>query len=202
MVTQRKRSRDEQRAETRQRIVDAMIFVARRDGFREASTLDVAKRASVSHGLVFAHFATRDALLVEAVTAVGGRITHAIHALVHAKASLRDVLRAHLRCVQDEEELYARLVAELPFLPARARSAWVGVQSAVSQHISEAYAAGVESGALEHIPPHLVFNTWIGLVHHYVLQRELFAPGGSVVRKHGPTLVDHFLRLHEKARPS
>jgi AcrR family transcriptional regulator len=199
VVTQRKRSRDEQRAETRQRIVDAMMTVARRDGFREASTADVAKRAGVSHGLVFAHFATRDALLVEAVSDLGIRMTDAIHALVHAGAGLRDVLKAHLRCVEDHEELYARLVAELPFMPARARSAWLGVQSAVSQHISEAYAAGVAAGELEQIAPHLVFNTWIGLVHHYVLQREAFAPGGSVVRKHGPTLVDHFLRLHERA---
>jgi AcrR family transcriptional regulator len=199
--TQRKRSRDEKRAETRLRIVDAMVHVARRDGFREASTIDVAKRAGVSHGLVFAHFATRDALLVEAVSDLGLRLTNAIHAFVHAGANLGDVLRAHLRCVQEHEELYARLVAELPFMPARARSAWLGVQSAVSHHISIAYAAGVADGELERIPPHLVFNTWIGLVHHYVLQRDVFAPGGSVARKHGPMLVDHFLRLHEKTRP-
>ncbi len=175
--------------------------VARRDGFREASTLDVARRARVSHGLVFAHFSTRDALLVEAVSDLGLRMTNAMHALVHDGAHLREVLRAHLRCIQEHEDLYARLIAELPFLPARARTAWVGVQSAVSHHLADAYAAGVRAGELESLPPHLVFNTWVGLVHHYVLSRELFAPGGSVVRKHGPMLVDHFLRLHEK-RPS
>lgn len=202
MVTQRKRSRDEQRAETRQRIVDAMIEIARRDGFREATTVDVAKHAGVSHGLVFAHFATRDELLVETVTCLGIRLTDELHRLVRAHGGVREVLRAHLRCVQDHEELYARLVAELPFLPARARSAWLGVQSAVSEHLSEAYAAGVARGELADIAPHLVFNTWIGLVHHYVLQRDVFAPGGSVVRKHGATLVDHFLRLHGKTSPS
>lgn len=177
------------------------MHVARRDGFREASTLDVARRARVSHGLVFAHFATRDALLVEAVSDLGMQMTNAMHALVHDGAPVREVLRAHLRCIQDHEELYARLIAELPFLPARARTAWVGVQSAVSHHLADAYAASVRAGELERLPPHLVFNTWVGLVHHYVLSRELFAPGGSVVRKHGPMLVDHFLRLHEK-RPS
>jgi len=175
-----------------------MTHVARSHGFREASTTDVAKRAGVSHGLVFAHFATRDALLVEAITALGIEVTNAMHALVREGASLRDVLRAHLRCIQDDEEIYARLVSELPFLPARARSAWVGVQSAISQHMSHAYAAGVDAGELERMPVHLMFNTWIGLVHHYVIHRELFAPGSSVVRKHGPTLVDHFLRLLRK----
>ena len=180
-----------------------MVHVARRDGFREASTLDVAKRAGVSHGLVFAHFATRDALLVEAVGDLGLQVTNAIHALVSKGGDMRDVLRAHLRCIQDVEELYARLISELPFLPARARTAWLGVQSAISHHLTGAYATAVANGELKAVPAHLVFNTWIGLVHHYVLQRELFAPGGSVVRKHGATLVDHFMRLHEKAtRPS
>ncbi|HEU4665255.1 MAG TPA: helix-turn-helix domain-containing protein, partial [Dokdonella sp.] len=108
MNTQRKRTRDEQRAESRQRIVEAMMQVARRDGFREASTLDVARRARVSHGLVFAHFSTRDALLVEAVSDLGLRMTNAMHALVHDGAHLREVLRAHLRCIQEHEELYAR----------------------------------------------------------------------------------------------
>src|SRR5262245_42587272 len=166
-----------------------MVEVARRDGFRDASTANVAKRAGVSHGLVFAHFETRDALLVEAVADLGLRMTNAIHALVRQGTAMRDVLRAHLKCIHDDELLYARLVSELPFMPARARSAWLGVQSAVSHHINDAYAAGVARGELKALPAHLVFNTWTGLVHHYVLQRDVFAPGGSVVRKHGPTLV-------------
>jgi AcrR family transcriptional regulator len=202
VVTQRKRSREEQRAETRQRIVAAMLHVARRDGFREASTTDVAKHARVSHGLVFAHFPTRDALLVDTITELGIEITNAIHALVRKGAKLRDVLRAHLECIEDDEEIYARLISELPFLPARARSAWVGVQSAISEHLSHAYEAGVAAGELERMPVHLVFNTWIGLVHHYVVHRELFAPSGSVVRKHGTTLVDHYLRLLRKSGTS
>jgi AcrR family transcriptional regulator len=195
VVTQRKRSRDEQRAETRQRIIAAMLHVARRDGFREASTADVAKHARVSHGLVFAHFPTRDALLVDTITQLGIEITNAMHALVHEGAELREVLRAHLDCIADDEEIYARLICELPFLPARARSAWVGVQSAISEHLSHAYEAGVAAGDLDQMPVHLVFNTWIGLVHHYVIHRELFAPTDSVVRKHGRGLVDHYLRL-------
>jgi hypothetical protein len=38
-------------------------------------------------------------------------------------------------------------------------------------------------------------NAWIGLVHYYVIKRELFAPGKTVLREHGPALLDHSLTL-------
>jgi hypothetical protein len=40
-----------------------------------------------------------------------------------------------------------------------------------------------------------LFNTWIALIHHYLVNRDLFAPRRSVVRAKGRELVDHFLSL-------
>jgi hypothetical protein len=48
------------------------------------------------------------------------------------------------------------------------------------------------------MPLHLLFNTWIGLIHHYLMNRELFAPGASVVERHGRELLDHFMYLISK----
>jgi len=41
----------------------------------------------------------------------------------------------------------------------------------------------------------LLFNTWLGLIHHYLGNRDLFAPGHSVVERHGSMLLDHFVGL-------
>jgi hypothetical protein len=45
------------------------------------------------------------------------------------------------------------------------------------------------------MPLHLLFNTWIGLVNHYLVNRELFAPGASVIERRGAELLDHFMNL-------
>jgi len=45
------------------------------------------------------------------------------------------------------------------------------------------------------VPMHLLFNTWIGLVHHYVCNRDLFAPGESVIARRGSVLLDHYMGL-------
>jgi hypothetical protein len=41
----------------------------------------------------------------------------------------------------------------------------------------------------------LLFNTWIGLVHHYLVNRDLFATGDSVIAEKGDLLVNHFMSL-------
>jgi len=90
---------------------------------------------------------------------------------------------------------------EAPLLPKGFHAAWLGLQSAISIHLSKAAAREVAAGRIRELPHHLLFNTWIGLVHHYIVNRDLFAPGGSVLEAHGRTLLHHFLTLISKGDP-
>ena len=71
-------------------------------------------------------------------------------------------------------------------------------RSAVSQHLHAAVARETAAGEIRPMPQHLMFNTWIGLVHHYILNQHLFSPNRPVLKEHGPELVEHFLRLLAK----
>ncbi len=51
------------------------------------------------------------------------------------------------------------------------------------------------NGDIRSIPMHLLFNTWIGLIHYYLFNRDLFSPDGSVMEKIGEELINHFMRL-------
>jgi hypothetical protein len=46
-----------------------------------------------------------------------------------------------------------------------------------------------------HLPAHLLFSIWTGLVHHYLLNADQYAPGDGVISKHGDMLKTSFLRL-------
>jgi AcrR family transcriptional regulator len=158
-------------------------------------TLDVARAAGVSHGAVFKHFPSREALVEDTIQLVGKRMTDRLHELVQGRASLRAALSAYLECVGEFEPLYARLVTEAPHLPERARRTWLGIQSAICIHVSQALAEDSRNGTIRSMPLHLLFNTWIGLVHHYLSQRDLFAPRGSVINRCGKELLEHFINL-------
>jgi len=187
--------RSEQKRLTRARILEAAYRLFSRNGLGATTTLEVAKRAKVSHGLIFAHFATRETLVTAVVAEFSERVVVRIHDLVEAGASLREVLAAHLEGLSRHEAFYARLVTEGPSLPSTARATLIGIQSATAFHIAAAAEREMAASQIRRVPIPLLFNTWIGLVHHYLVNRDLFAPGESVLERRGAELLEHYLGL-------
>ncbi len=76
----KRQSRAEQRAATRQAIIDATIDCLMQEGYATLTTRRVAERAGIAQSTVMHHFETREALLVEAVTHVALRLAdRALH---------------------------------------------------------------------------------------------------------------------------
>lgn len=184
-----------QKARTRRRLVEVARrqYVARGSG--ALRTADVAREAGLSHGAVFVHFPTREALVLEVLGAIGRDLTDRLYDLGRSGATLGELLRAHVKSLAESEDEYRRLLIEEPLLPPGARLPIIGVQSAIAAHIAEVAGREMQAGRIREMPQHLLFNTWLGLVHHYVLHPQLFAPRGSVLEAHGETLVRHFMSL-------
>ena len=126
---------------------------------------------------------------------MAGEMTDELHARAVEGRSLGDVLEAHLECLIQREAQIRWLLREAPALPKTFLAPWIALQSAVSFHISTAAERDMALGSIRRMPLHLLFNTWVGLVHHYLVNQELFAPGRSVLREHGQVLHAHFLSL-------
>jgi AcrR family transcriptional regulator len=183
------------KTQTRMRIVERAVKLCARSGFAGLRTAEVARAANLSHGAVFVHFPSRDDLLLEVASRIGVEIAERLHRLVARGASLREVLRAHLDALAAREDQYRHLVLEGPLLPEDFRIQWTGLQSAVAIHIEEAAGREMEAGLVRRMPMHLLFNTWVGLVHHYLVNREQFALGRSVLAERGEELLEHYLSL-------
>jgi len=187
--------RERQKAKTRARLVEAALTLFAERGILATRTADVATAARVSHGAVFVHFPTRDDLVAAVIEELGTRVTRRLHELTERKAGVRQILTAHLAGLQEFETLYTRLITEGPVLPPFARSTLVGIQSAIAFHLADAVTRETRSGSLKKMPLPMLFNTWLGLVHHYLVNRDLFAPGEFVLARRGKDLVKHFMKL-------
>lgn len=188
-------NRAQQKTKTRQRVLNRAKRRFSREGFTQARTADIARAAAISHGALFVHFRSKEELMLAVVEDFGAELTDRLHALVKQGSSLREALTAHLRSLEDHEGLYLRVLLELGLLPAEVRARWTGIQSAIAFHLSAAAEREFAKGTLRRVEPSLFFNTWLGLIHHYLVNRDLFAPGASVLAKHGPALLEHYLRL-------
>lgn len=189
-------NRKERKERTRGRIVEAAFQIMGRDGLFSATTLDIAQAAGVAHGTVFAHFHNRDDLLCAVIEELGLRVAYRLHLLAEAGRSVRDILSAHLAGLAEHEQLYMRLITEGRLLPRAPRMSFVMIQSAISLHLGAAVEAETRAGLVRPMALSLLFNTWVGLVHHYLVNGDLFTDGSpSVLKQHGPALIDQFYFL-------
>jgi AcrR family transcriptional regulator len=187
--------RREQKEQTRKQLIEVAFQQFAQNGLMATRTLDIAKAAGVAHGSVFVHFPTREALLITVIEEFGHRITQRIHELASGGGSVREVLEAHWNGLIEYEPFYTRLVTERQLLPKEVRHFLVMIQSAISLHLQQAAEAEMNAGTIRRFPLHLFFNTWMGLIHYYLANGDLFAPGESVLKRYGPELMDYFLDL-------
>lgn len=192
---QSKTQRQMQKEHTRKHLIETAFEQFAQQGLTTTRTADIAKAAKVSHGTVFAHFSTQEALLNAVIEEFGARVSLRLHELAACNNSLRDVLAAHLRGLVEFEAFYARLVIEGRLLPESARNAFIIIQSSISFHLSQAAEREMKEGAIDPYPIHLLFNTWIGLIHYYLANNDLFAPEESVLERFGQELLEHYMRL-------
>jgi AcrR family transcriptional regulator len=188
-------TRREQKEVTRDRLVNAAMALFARKGIAETTTADVARSVRMSHGVVFLHFPTRDDLVIAVIDEFGRRLAAEFRQAFEHDLGLRAVLRAHLRVLAELEPFYARLVTEAPMLPPKVRSTLMLLHAAVSYELFQALERERKAGRARKIERPLLFNTWIGLVHHYLVNRDVFATGDSVIAEQGETLVNHFMTL-------
>jgi len=188
-------SRETRKALTRITILDAAASLFAKRGFGEVTTADIAASAGISHGTIFAHFPTRNNLVVAVIAQFGQAMGKRLHDLAEARASLKTVLEAHLRSIGEHEFFYSRLVSEMGLLPGEAREHFIALQSVISHHLYRIAEREMRSGAILRMENDLLFNTWIGLLHYYLINRGLFVTGDSVVKSRGGKLLNHFLTL-------
>ena len=188
--------RKAQKNRTREELIRAAARVMAKNGLLAARTAEIADAAGVAHGTLFAHFPTRDSLLRGVIEDFGFQVAAKIHAHAESGSSVREILLAHIEGLAEFELLYSRLILEARSIPHESRSSLISIQSAIAFHLGGAIEREIAAGKLRAAPLHLLFNTWVGLVHYYLVNGDLFAPGqSSVLKRYGKTLVDHYCSL-------
>ncbi len=133
--------------------------------------------------------------VIELVKAIGTGLTEQLAHLSRGSAGLGAFLDAHLAVLADQEALYSALLQEMSVLPASARAYVMAMQSGVSARLGHALQADIDSGAARPLDTVAVTNIWIALTNHYLLNRDLFAPGESVIARHGQMLKSQLLTI-------
>jgi AcrR family transcriptional regulator len=191
----RNNQRQIQKEQTRQLLIDTAFEQYALHGISATTSKDITSTAHLAHGTLFVHFSTQDEFITAVVEEFGKRVNTRLHELAAEDSSLPEVLRMHLLALREVEGFYTRLVVEGRLLPPSARYVYIGIQSAISYHICQILEREISTGKVMDAPVHLLFNTWLGLIHYYLGNNDLFAPGESVLGRYGEQILDHYLSM-------
>jgi TetR/AcrR family transcriptional repressor of nem operon len=90
--------------ESHDRIVDAAARAIRRSGYEGTGVADIMKEAGLTHGAFYAHFESRDAMLVEAADRAGAQ-ANALAASVIATVPPEQALQAMMQVYLSQQHL-------------------------------------------------------------------------------------------------
>ncbi|MGZ3711928.1 MAG: TetR/AcrR family transcriptional regulator, partial [Bdellovibrionota bacterium] len=178
-------TRKEQKEKTRHGLVKHAELLFSKYGISQTTTADVAKALKVSHGTVFVHFPTRDELILAVVEQFGDRLSEALGNCLSEEMPLKELLQAHLAVLADFEDFYLRLITESQFLPARIRGIQYGMNASLSYRFYRQAQKLMKEGEIKKMDQASFFNTWMSLVHYYVMNRDLFSDKSPILQEAG-----------------
>ena len=184
----------QQKAQTRKKIITTAMRIYSEKGFSVPTTV-IAKEAQVSHGSLFVHFPTVESLLLCLLDVFSQDIISELRLLSEYDNDIISLLGQHIDVLIKYEDFYKRLVKEAVYLPEEAKNTFIEIQSMVSISFLHAIEQDIKEGKIKNVPFHMLFNTWLGLVHYYLLNGDLFSPHGSVLQRYKSTLVECFIAL-------
>lgn len=191
-----KTKRQIQKETTRKLILDTAYQVYADQGFT-ATTNKIAQEANVSHGTIFVHFPTVENLITCLLEEFGIEINEQLHTLSEQDENLEIFLDAHVTILIRYEKFYKRLISEISLLPEQARFVYINMQSVVSFHLNKVIIRYQTKNLIKDIPMHLIFNTWLGLLHYYLSNSFIFTKG-SVLTEFKDELIGNYIKLIEK----
>lgn len=188
-------TRKEQKENTRSGLVNRAENLFAIKGISNTTTADIAKSLKVSHGTLFVHFPTRDDLIKAVVDEFGERLSMALGKKISNELKLKDLLKAHVDVLAEFEDFYMRLISESQSLPAHIRSIVYSMNSSLSYRFYRAAKIEMDKGTIKKMNQISFFNTWMGLVHYNILNRDLFSEKTPIMNEVGEELIRHFIYL-------
>ncbi len=188
-------TRKEQKENTRAGLVAQAETLFSLNGIANTSTADIAKSLKVSHGTLFTHFSTREDLVKAVVDEFGERLSVALGQKCASHLKLKDLLRAHLSVLAEFEDFYMRLISESQQLPPHIRSIVYALNASLSYRFYRAAKPEMEKVLIKKMTQVYFFNTWMGLVHYQIMNRDLFSEVTPILNETGDDLLRHFLNL-------
>lgn len=184
-------NREEKKALTKQKILSAATELYSEKGFVEVSIEEISKAAGIGKGTVFLHYGNQDKLMSAVVNQLLTTFDEEMTKKNHEINSIEDYLFLHLTVLSHHEDLYFHFITQRLLLAQTVNAAYIGMQAAFSHHFQKSMKKELS------LPLDVVFTSWIGMIHYYLENRDLFGGKGVIAANKDKWIMNYLVLLNE-----
>ncbi|MCG8525025.1 MAG: TetR/AcrR family transcriptional regulator [Opitutales bacterium] len=187
--------RDQQKAQTRQRILDVAYSRFSSNGIEKTNTADIAKEAKLSHGAIFVHFKTRQDIVLNVIDRFGVELREQITQSIGRSHTPKSVLLSFTKALASFEDFYVELLIVMPKMPDSLQGSFLMVQNALAYQLLPVVKAKLDPSRYEKLGEDGIMNSWFAQLHYFLSNRHLYVSESSVLEKSGTKIVNDYLTL-------
>ncbi|MFO7895963.1 MAG: TetR/AcrR family transcriptional regulator [Candidatus Cloacimonadales bacterium] len=164
-----------------------------RDGFLQTPVSKISAQAQVAHGTLFAHFQSKDNLILQVIDLEMSEISAAIEELLIEAEEVGEILQQYLNLLAQKEAFFTVLAKETPFYSLDLRRKLIFRDSVIRSYFFQKISEQNNSLSAAEISSAL--NWLFGTLNYYLANQEIFVQSGSVIEKFRGTIIHTFKKL-------
>lgn len=155
------------------KIINTSLDLFEKEGFQNASTEDIAKKAGLAHGTIFFYFSTKAELIINCIFYKMRRLGYKLDIKARETDNVRDLCVIFVEEVAKSSKFYARLVKDLPLLPMKVQRIVFSSLSGFSTHFVDVIEKGQRNGKIRQFNPKIAVFFWFGMINYIYSYEEL-----------------------------
>ncbi len=184
-----------QKKRTRSLILESAKQCFMENGFLNTPVSKISSHAKIAHGTLFAHFPTKEALILEVITIEMKKIGEEIQKFAQTSESIEEILVHYLDFLIEEEQFFSVLAKERLFYSNELKRKLIFHESIIRgyfhQILEEENAQNISH--CEDITSSL--NWLFGVINYYFGLKESFVASGSVISKFKDSILSTFKKI-------
>lgn len=168
---------------THKKIIRAAKVLIVKKGVINLPTSEIAKKAGVSHGSIFAHFSNRDTLILEVFRMELIRIAKELYRITDVNFDLRTILEIFFDYLHVEEDFFVVIAKEFPQFEKKLQRNIIVTESIIRKIFYNAIEKGISEGRYKKIDITMSISFLFATINYYLSRREFFITGKKGVLK-------------------
>lgn len=165
-------------------------------GIINLKTLDIAKKAGIAHGTLFAHFETKEALIVKVCQNELLSIAKELKKITEQHIDIISLLENYINLVAENEDFYVVIAKEFPFLDDSIQQSILANENIIKYILYTKIEQGNKSKQFSVTDITTTVSYFFASINYYLSRKEYLVTGsGKLMEQKKNQIIETFMKL-------